>query len=68
MAAGMINTNAIQLQFFWNHSPFSVRFNKRTSTIDINPQGIVRNAEGLCVWVGMTGGFVVGRKIENILL
>ena len=47
MAAGIISTKAIQLQFLLNQASFSVRFSKMISTIDINPQGNKRNVEGL---------------------
>ncbi len=53
MAAGIISTNAIQLQFLLNHPSFKVRLSNNTKTIESNPQGKTRKVEGLLVWVGM---------------
>jgi hypothetical protein len=47
IAAGMINTRAIQLQFLLNQASLSVRFNIINRTIDANPQGNKRNVDGL---------------------
>jgi hypothetical protein len=47
MAAGIINTNAIQLQFLLNQASLRARFNASTNTIDNNPQGKIRNEDGL---------------------
>lgn len=47
IAAGMIKTKAIQLQFLLNQALLRVRFSKMIRTIDINPQGNNRNVEGL---------------------
>jgi len=46
MAAGIINTRAIQLQFLLNHSLSSTRFKSSTRMIDMSPQGKIRNIEG----------------------
>lgn len=46
MAAGIISTKAIQLQFLLNHSSFKKRFNAKTSTIENNPQGKTKNVDG----------------------
>ena len=47
MAAGMINTNAIQLQFLLNHASSSARLSASTNTIDKSPHGNIKNEEGL---------------------
>ena len=47
MAAGIINTNAIQLQFLLNHASFTARFNANINTIESNPHGNKRKVEGL---------------------
>lgn len=47
MAAGMINTRAIQLQFLLNQALFNKRFNNMITTMDNNPQGNNRKVEGL---------------------
>jgi len=47
MAAGMISTNAIQLQFLLNHASFNERLSTSTNTIDKSPQGNIKNEEGL---------------------
>ncbi len=59
IAAGMISTKAIQLQFLLNHSLLSVRFKPSTSTIESSPQGNIRKVEGLRDVVGILVGFVV---------
>jgi len=41
-------------------------FSRRTSTMDINPQGNNKNVEGLEEGEAMVKGFVVTWKIENI--
>jgi hypothetical protein len=64
IAAGIINTNAIQLQFLLNQVSFSVKFSKRTRTIDINPQGNKRKVEGLPGVTAIVNCFVVNRKVE----
>jgi hypothetical protein len=46
MAAGMISTIVIQLQFLPNHALFNVRFNTSISTIDMRPQGNNKKVEG----------------------
>lgn len=66
IAAGIMSTNAIQLQFLLNHSLFSVRFNPSTSTIERSPQGNIRKEEGLREVVAMSVDFDVMSKIENI--
>lgn len=47
MAAGMISTNAIQLQFLLNHASLSARLSTSTKTIDKSPHGNIKNEEGL---------------------
>jgi hypothetical protein len=47
IAAGMINTNPIQLQFLLNHASSSARLSTRTKTIDKSPHGNIKNDEGL---------------------
>src|SRR5687767_15337427 len=46
MAAGMISTSAIQLQFLLNQSLSSVKFRISTSAMDNKPQGNKRNVDG----------------------
>ena len=66
MAAGIINTKEIQLQFLLNHSLFNVRFNPNTKMMDNNPQGNNRKEDGLCDVVAMSAYFIAMRKIEKI--
>lgn len=47
MAAGIINTRAIQLQFLLNHASSSARLSTSTSTIDKSPHGKIKNEDGL---------------------
>jgi hypothetical protein len=47
IAAGMISTIAIQLQFLLNQASSSARLRISTSTIDKSPQGNIKNEEGL---------------------
>ena len=65
IAAGMINTKAIQLQFLLNQASLSARFNMIKRTIDANPQGNIRNVEGLLVWIAIAR-VLLDRKVENI--
>lgn len=62
IAAGIISTNAIQLQFLLNHALLSVRFSPRTSTIDISPHGKIKNAEGLCDCVAIAEKFSCNKE------
>jgi hypothetical protein len=64
MAAGMINTSAIQLQFLLNHASSSARLSTRTNTIDKSPQGNIKNEEVL--EVGAMIKVLLGRKIKII--
>jgi hypothetical protein len=52
IAAGIINTRAIQLQFFPKKLLNAV-FNKRMRTIDKRPQGNSKKVEGFFVMVAM---------------
>ncbi len=64
MAAGMINTSDIQLQFLLNQSLSSTRFKSSTRMIDISPQGKTRNIEGFeDSRIGF--GLILTRKVEN---
>ena len=64
MAAGIINTSDIQLQFLLNQSLSSTKFKSSTRMIDISPQGKIRNIEGF--EVGRIGfGLILTRKVEN---
>jgi len=47
IAAGIINTKAIQLQFLLNHSLLSVKLSKSTRMIEKSPQGNSKKVEGL---------------------
>lgn len=58
MAAGIINTRAIQLQLELNQPAFNVRFKISTKAIDINPHGKIRKADGLLDGVGIKTGFL----------
>jgi len=64
IAAGMINTNAIQLQFLLNHASFNEMLSTRTNTIDKSPQGNIKNEEVL--EVGAMIKILLGRKIKII--
>ena len=58
MAAGIINTRAIQLKLS------STKFKSSTRMIDMSPQGKIRNIEGF--EVGRIGfGLILTRKVEN---
>ena len=64
MAAGIINTSDIQLQFLLNQSLSSTRFKSSTRMIDISPQGNMRNMEGFeDSRIGF--GLILTRKVEN---
>ena len=58
IAAGMISTKAIQLQFLLNQASLSVRFNIIKRRMDANPQGNIKNVEALCGWVAIAAWFV----------
>jgi hypothetical protein len=47
MAAGIIKTRAIQLQFLLNQASLSVKFKIMISTMDRSPHGNIKNEEGL---------------------
>lgn len=47
IAAGIISTRAIQLQFLLNHALLNVRFRSNTRTIDKRPQGNTKKVDGL---------------------
>ena len=64
IAAGMINTNAIQLQFLLNHASFNETLSTRTNTIDKSPQGNIKNEEGLVL--GAMVKILLRRKIKII--
>jgi len=66
MAAGMINTKAIQLQFLLNHSSLNVKLRTSTNTIDNNPHGNKRKVEGLEDEAGIKKWFVKKGKLEKI--
>jgi hypothetical protein len=60
IAAGMINTKAIQLQFLLNQALLSVKVKTRIRTIDINPHGNKRKVDGLeGVAIAISLGFKV---------
>ena len=65
MAAGIMSTKAIQLQFLLNQPTFSVRLRSKTRMIESSPQGMVKNFEVLMFAVAMVLVFEI-RKVENI--
>ncbi len=67
MAAGMINTKAIQLQFLLNHASSRARLRTNTNTIDKSPHGNIRKEEGL-VDGAMFRVFIKEKDKNNLLM
>ena len=68
IAAGMISTNAIQLQCSLNHASLNARLSTNTNTIESNPHGKIRNEDGLLDGIAMIRSFGWQKDKNNLLM
>ena len=68
IAAGIINTNAIQLQCLLNHASFNERLSINTNTMESNPHGNSKKEDALLDGIAMIRSFAWQKDKNNLLM